>query len=94
LTESKSAHSSTEKKSSSNSSTFSFKERHLIFSNSKNSSFNSLELREKFNQSFKQQLHLEKSVLAAITRSQKNENVILITAEIYSLKILIQYRTI
>ena len=94
LTESNSAHSFTEKNSSSNSHTFSFKKRCLILSHSRESSFNSLELREKLNQNFKKQLNTDKSVLAAITRSQRNENIILTTTETFSSEILLQYQTI
>ena len=64
----------------------SYRDRRLILTNSKinDSTLSSIELREKINQEFKRKLSIEKSVVAAITKSQRNENVVLTTTEHFS----------
>lgn len=80
------------KKSTTSTSTSSFKsttqisyrDRRLILSDSKESSFDALNLRRQLNEEFKLKLQTEKPVIAAITKSQKNENVVLTTTESFS----------
>ncbi|KAL1952666.1 hypothetical protein VTO42DRAFT_4548 [Malbranchea cinnamomea] len=73
----------------------SYRERPLILANSKTFPLvNALGLRNKFNSDFTQQLKTQALVIAAITKSQKNENVILVTTGSYSADYLLQYKTI
>ena len=74
----------------------SYRDRRLILTNSKinDSSLSSIELREKINQEFKRKLSIDKSVVAAITKSQRNENVVLTTTEHFSADYLSSNQTI
>lgn len=73
----------------------SYRERRLILANSKDFPLpNPLELRNKLNSDFTQQLKTKAPVIAAITKSQKNENVILVTTDSYSADFLLQHKTI
>ncbi|KAL1952936.1 hypothetical protein VTO42DRAFT_3931 [Malbranchea cinnamomea] len=73
----------------------SYRERQLILANAKAFPLvNALELRNKLNSDFTQQLKTQAPVIAAITKSQKNENVILVTTDSYSADFLLQHKTI
>jgi hypothetical protein len=78
---------------------FSYRERRLILLNSKDttvSTAESMKLRDKINQEFQKQLKLPatKPVLAAITKSYKQQNVILMTMSNYNADFLIQHEKI
>lgn len=72
----------------------SFKDKCFIFSNSKESLFNSLKSRQKLNDEFKLKIKIEKSVIAAINKSQKNENVVLIITEYFFIDFFIKNQAI
>ena len=73
----------------------SYRERRLVLSDSKTFQIkNALELRDKLNLDFKQQVKAQSNVIAAITKSQKNQNVILITSETYSADFLSQHEKV
>src|SRR5699024_7726344 len=62
----------------------SYRQRRLILADSSESSFNSYELRELLNKEFKNQLKVQNAVIAMITKSQRNQNVVLTTTEHFS----------
>jgi hypothetical protein len=83
-------------KSKSNSQS-SYRERRLILSNSKNSTYSSVEamkLRDKINKDFQLQLKISKPVIAAITKSYKQQNIVLTTMSDYNAEYLIQHENI
>ena len=72
-----------------------YRERRLILANSKGFTLvNALELRNKLNSDFTQQLKTQAPVIAAITKSQKNDNVILVTTDSYSADFLLQNKQV
>ena len=75
---------------------FSYRERRLILVNSRASSIDSMKTRDKINQEFQKQLKLPVSelVIAAITKSVKQQNVVLTTTSKYSADYLFQHEKI
>jgi len=67
-------------------SSFSFRERRLILVNSRASSIDSMKTRDNINLEFQKQLKLPASelVIAAITKSIKQQNIVLTTTSKYS----------
>lgn len=82
-------------KSAANSS-FSYRERRLILVNSRASSIDSMKTRDRINEEFKKQLKLPENelIIAAITKSIKNQNVVLTTTDKYSADFLLQHEKI
>ena len=88
---------SVQKSKSSSQSSFSYRERRLILSNSKNSTYSSVEamkLRDQINKDFQLQLKSSKPVIAAITRSYKQQNIVLTTMSNYNAEYLIQHEKV
>ena len=83
-------------KNSKSNSSFSYRDRRLILLHSRDSKFESMELRDKINREFQKQLKLPASelVLAAIMKSQKQQNVVLTTMSKYNADYLIQHQKI
>jgi len=82
-----------------NSKSFSYRERRLILLNSKNSALttaDSMKLRDKINSEFQKQLKLSasKPVIAAITKSYKQQNIVIMTMSNYNADFLIQHENI
>jgi hypothetical protein len=86
-------------RSNSNSKSFSYKERRLILLNSQNtalSAADSMKLRDKINKDFQNELKLSATelVLAAIVKSYKQQNIVLMTMSNYNADFLIQHQNI
>ena len=78
-------------------STFSYRERRLILTNSRNSAFSAADamiLRDKINKEFQLQLKINKPVITAITKSYKQQNIVLITMSNYNADYLVQHENI
>jgi hypothetical protein len=74
----------------------SYREKRLILLESKNQEIDSMKVRNQINQELEKQLKLaaNKSVLAAIIKSQIQQNVVLITTDNYNADFLIQHEKI
>ena len=86
-------------RSNSNPRSFSYKERRLILLNSQNtvlSAAESMRLRDKINKDFQKELKLATTelVLAAIVKSYKQQNIVLMTMSNYNADFLIQHKNI
>ena len=77
-------------------SSFSFRERRLILVNSRASSIDSMKTRDNINLEFQKQLKLPASelVIAAITKSIKQQNIVLTTTSKYSADYLFQHENV
>ena len=77
-------------------SSFSFRERRLILVNSRASSIDSMKTRDNINLEFQKQLKLpaSKLVIAAITKSIKQQNIVLTTTSKYSANYLFQHEKV
>ena len=75
---------------------FSYKEKRLILLEFKNQEIDSMKIRNQINQELEKQLKLaaNKPVLAAIIKSQIQQNVVLITTDNYNADFLIQHENI
>src|SRR6266480_5483611 len=75
---------------------FSYREKRLILLESKNQEIDSMKIRNQINQDLEKQLKLavNKHVLAAITKSQIQQNVVLTTTDNYNADFLIQHEKI
>src|SRR5438034_6035447 len=78
------------------SASFSYREKRLILLESKNQEIDSMKIRNQINQELEKQLKLaaNKPVLAAIIKSQIQQNVVLITTDNYNADFLIQHEKI
>ena len=78
------------------SASFSYREKRLILLESKNQEIDSMKIRNQINQDLEKQLKLaaNKPVLAAITKSQIQQNIVLTTTDNYNADFLIQHEKI
>ena len=78
------------------SASFSYREKRLIFLESKNQEIDFMKIRNQINQDLEKQLKLaaNKPVLAAITKSQIQQNIVLTTTDNYNADFLIQHEKI